>query len=84
VSETVSVPTIGIGAGPSCDGQVLVTHDMLGLHEDLSPKFVKRYAHGRQLFLDAMRQYRDEVRAGTFPGPEHSYHLEASGPGGTP
>jgi 3-methyl-2-oxobutanoate hydroxymethyltransferase len=76
VTEAVSVPTIGIGAGPHCDGQVLVTHDMLGLHEDLSPKFVKRYAQGRQLFLEAMRQYRDEVRSGAFPGPEHSYGLD--------
>jgi 3-methyl-2-oxobutanoate hydroxymethyltransferase len=84
VSESVSVPTIGIGAGPSCDGQVLVTHDMLGLQEDLSPKFVKRYVQGRQLFLEAMRQYRDEVRSGTFPGPEHSYGLEAPTPGTTP
>ncbi|MGE5849282.1 MAG: 3-methyl-2-oxobutanoate hydroxymethyltransferase [Candidatus Methylomirabilota bacterium] len=84
VSEAVSVPTIGIGAGPSCDGQVLVTHDMLGLHEDLSPKFVKRYAQGRRLFLEAMRQYRDEVRSGTFPGPEHSYGLEPPTPGATP
>jgi 3-methyl-2-oxobutanoate hydroxymethyltransferase len=84
VSESVSVPTIGIGAGPSCDGQVLVTHDMLGLQEDLSPKFVKRYVQGRQLFLEAMRQYRDEVRSGAFPGPEHSYGLEAPTPGTTP
>jgi 3-methyl-2-oxobutanoate hydroxymethyltransferase len=84
VSEAVSVPTIGIGAGPSCDGQVLVTHDMLGLQEDLSPKFVKRYAQGRQLFLEAMRQFRNEVRSGAYPGPEHSYGLEAPTPGTTP
>jgi 3-methyl-2-oxobutanoate hydroxymethyltransferase len=84
VTESLTVPTIGIGAGPSCDGQVLVAHDMLGLQEDLSPKFVKRYAQGRQVFLEAMRQFRTEVRSGKFPGPEHSYHLEASGPGRTP
>ena len=84
VSEAINVPTIGIGAGPSCDGQVLVTHDMLGLHEDLSPKFVKRYTQGRQIFLEAMRQFRDEVRSGTFPGPEHSYGLEGPTPGATP
>jgi 3-methyl-2-oxobutanoate hydroxymethyltransferase len=84
VTEALTVPTIGIGAGPSCDGQVLVAHDMLGLQEDLSPKFVKRYAQGRQVFLEAMRQFRTEVRSGRFPGPEHSYHLAPSGPGGTP
>jgi len=84
VTEALIVPTIGIGAGPSCDGQVLVAHDMLGLQEDLSPKFVKRYAQGRQVFLEAMRQFRTEVRSGRFPGPEHSYHLAPSGPGGTP
>ncbi len=84
VTEALTVPTIGIGAGPSCDGQVLVAHDMLGLQEDLSPKFVKRYAQGRQVFLEAMRQFRTEVRSGGFPGPEHSYHLAPSGPGGTP
>lgn len=80
VTEAVSVPTIGIGAGPWCDGQVLVAHDMLGLQEELSPKFVKRYAQARQLFIQAMRQFRDEVRAGTFPGPEHSYHLDPPAP----
>ncbi len=82
VSQAVSVPTIGIGAGPFCDGQVLVTHDMLGLQTDLSPKFVKRYMHARQLFVEAMRQFRDEVRSGAFPGPEHSYGLDPPPPQG--
>jgi 3-methyl-2-oxobutanoate hydroxymethyltransferase len=77
VTEALGVPTIGIGAGPFCDGQVLVTHDMLGLQEELSPKFVKRYAQGRQLFVEAMRRYRDEVRAGTFPAAEHSYDMDS-------
>ena len=81
VTEALTVPTIGIGAGSSCDGQVLVAHDMLGLQEDLSPKFVKRYAQGRQVFLEAMRQFRTEVRSGRFPGPEHSYDLKAPVPG---
>lgn len=76
VTEALAVPTIGIGAGPSCDGQVLVTHDMLGLQEDLSPKFVKRYAQGRQLFVEAMRRYGDEVRAGAFPAAEHTYDVD--------
>ena len=84
VTQALSVPTIGIGAGPCCDGQVLVTHDMLGLQTDLSPKFVKRYAQARQLFVDAMRQFRDEVRSGAFPGPEHSYDLDPSTPQGGP
>ena len=76
VTRELAVPTIGIGAGPFCDGQVLVTHDMLGLQTDLSPKFVKRYAQARQLFIEAMRCFRDEVRSGAFPGPEHSYDLD--------
>lgn len=76
VTEALAVPTIGIGAGPSCDGQVLVTHDMLGLQEDLSPKFVKRYAQGRQLFVEAMRRFADEVRAGAFPAAEHTYDVD--------
>lgn len=84
VTQALSVPTIGIGAGPCCDGQVLVTHDMLGLQTDLSPKFVKRYAQARQLFVDAMRQFRDEVRSGAFPGAEHSYGLDPSTPQGGP
>lgn len=84
VTEALAVPTIGIGAGPFCDGQVLVTHDMLGLQEDLSPKFVKRYAQARQVFLEAMRRFRDEVRSGAFPDPEHSYDLEPSAPSSTP
>ncbi len=82
VTQALSVPTIGIGAGPFCDGQVLVTHDMLGLQTDLSPKFVKRYANARELFVEAMRQYRDEVRSGAFPGPEHSYGLDPPTPQG--
>ena len=80
VTQDLAVPTIGIGAGPFCDGQVLVTHDMLGLQEDLSPKFVKRYAQARQFFIEAMRCFRDEVRSGAFPGPEHSYDLDRPAP----
>lgn len=78
VTESLAVPTIGIGAGPHCDGQVLVTHDMLGLQEELTPRFVKRYAQGRQLFIQAMRRFGEEVRAGTFPAPEHSYDADLS------
>ena len=73
ITAASSIPTIGIGAGPHCDGQVLVTQDMLGLFEDLRPTFVKRYAELAPILHDAFTRYRDEVRAGTFPGPEHSF-----------
>lgn len=73
ITEAVPVPTIGIGAGPHCDGQVLVTPDMLGLTEDFRPKFVKRFAELAAGVRSAIRQYAEEVRAGTFPGPEHTH-----------
>lgn len=72
VTAAVSVPTIGIGAGPGCDGQVLVLHDMLGLNEGFTPKFLKRYAELGGAVRDAVGRYGDEVRSGTYPGPEHS------------
>lgn len=77
VTEAVAIPTIGIGAGPRCDGQVLVTNDLLGLFDEFTPKFVKRYANLRETLLQAFGQFREEVRAGAFPGPEHSFSLEA-------
>lgn len=73
VTEEISIPTIGIGAGPDCDGQVLVVSDMLGLFEEFRPKFVKRYAELSSTIEDAVRAYRKEVEEGTFPGPEHSF-----------
>ncbi|HBT81946.1 MAG TPA: 3-methyl-2-oxobutanoate hydroxymethyltransferase, partial [Desulfuromonas sp.] len=66
-------PTIGIGAGVQCDGQVLVLHDILGLCEKYSPKFVKRYADAAALISGAAGDYIREVKAGTFPGDEHSF-----------
>jgi 3-methyl-2-oxobutanoate hydroxymethyltransferase len=66
-------PTIGIGAGADCDGQVLVLHDILGLSSDYAPKFVKAYADLKSSVVGAVRQFRDEVRDGQFPGPEHAY-----------
>jgi 3-methyl-2-oxobutanoate hydroxymethyltransferase len=81
VTEASSIPTIGIGAGIHCDGQVLVTQDMLGLFEDLSPSFVKRYAELAPILRAAFTRYRDEVRAGAFPGLEHSF-LREGGPSG--
>ena len=73
ITEEVSIPTIGIGAGPHCDGQVLVCYDLLGLTPDLKPKFVKRYTEFFEQGVEAARRYRDEVRAGTFPSAEYSF-----------
>jgi 3-methyl-2-oxobutanoate hydroxymethyltransferase len=73
VTAAVTVPTVGIGAGPHCDGQVLVWHDLLGLYDGLRPKFVKRYAELGQLAKGAVAEYCEEVRAGTFPAAEHGF-----------
>jgi 3-methyl-2-oxobutanoate hydroxymethyltransferase len=73
VTAVVQIPTIGIGAGIGCDGQVLVLHDMLGLNEGFAPKFLKRYAELGVSVRAAVRDYADEVRAGRYPGPEHSF-----------
>jgi 3-methyl-2-oxobutanoate hydroxymethyltransferase len=73
VTEVLDIPTIGIGAGPSCDGQILVLHDMLGLYEEFSPKFVKQYARLAEQMRHAVQEYKKDVRAGKFPGPEHSF-----------
>jgi 3-methyl-2-oxobutanoate hydroxymethyltransferase len=74
ITETLTIPTIGIGAGPCCDGQVLVIHDILGLCEKYSPKFVKRFADARELVTGAVNAYIGEVKQGTFPGEEHSFN----------
>jgi 3-methyl-2-oxobutanoate hydroxymethyltransferase len=73
ITQEVSIPTIGIGAGVDCDGQVLVLHDMLGLFERFVPKFIKRYAHLGEETLTALRQYKEEVEKGVFPGEEHTF-----------
>lgn len=73
ITASVSIPTIGIGAGPFCDGQILVLHDMIGLFDDFSPKFVKRYAHVAEVIRQAVEQYRDEVRKGVYPDNAHSF-----------
>ena len=70
---SVKIPTIGIGAGAGCDGQILVTHDMLGLFTDLRPRFVKQYADVGSSIVGAVEQYCREVRENLFPGPEHSF-----------
>jgi 3-methyl-2-oxobutanoate hydroxymethyltransferase len=74
ITETVSIPTIGIGAGPHCDGQVLVLYDLLGLFDDFVPKFVKPYAHLKADALQALRRYKEEVEQGKFPSDAESYH----------
>ena len=73
ITAAVPVPTIGIGAGPGCDGQVLVIHDILGLCEKYSPRFVKRYADVAPLIRSGVDAYIREVKDGSFPGPEHSF-----------
>lgn len=73
ITRTVGMPTIGIGAGPDCDGQVLVSPDMLGLFDDFTPKFVKRYAELGKAMDQAFTAYRDDVEGKRFPGPEHCY-----------
>jgi 3-methyl-2-oxobutanoate hydroxymethyltransferase len=73
VTEQVAIPTIGIGAGPDCDGQVLVTHDMLGLFEEFQPKFVRQYARLAGVMREAFEKYIGDVRKGRFPGPEESF-----------
>jgi 3-methyl-2-oxobutanoate hydroxymethyltransferase len=73
LTAAVGIPTIGIGAGRYCDGQILVTHDMLGLHSTLTPRFAKRYAELGATMSTAFATYKDEVEAGTFPSDEHAY-----------
>lgn len=73
ITEKLSVPTIGIGAGAGCDGQVLVCNDLLGLDLSFAPKFVKRFARLEETVVGAVRTYVDEVRTGAFPGPEHAF-----------
>ena len=75
ITERLTIPTIGIGAGPHCDAQVLVFHDMVGLFDRFVPKFVRQYAHLHRQMVDALAQYRREVEAGDFPAPEHCYTL---------
>jgi 3-methyl-2-oxobutanoate hydroxymethyltransferase len=75
VAESVQIPVIGIGAGPDVDGQVLVTHDMVGLFDRFVPKFVKQYANIRPIILEAVSRYAEEVRSGHFPSEAHSFTM---------
>ncbi len=77
ITEAVPVPTIGIGAGRECDGQVLVIHDVLGLFDRFVPKFVKQYARLSATIEEALTCYRQEVETGAFPGPEHTFTFDA-------
>ena len=78
VTDRLTVPTIGIGAGAGCAGQVLVFHDALGLFDEFVPKFVKQFAQMREPMLEALKSYRREVEAGEFPGQAHSYGIDDS------
>ena len=76
ISESLTIPTIGIGAGPHCDGQVLVLHDALGLNAGFRPRFLKRFGNLDQEVKKALDAYVREVRDGSYPGPEHSFSAE--------
>ena len=76
ITALLAIPTIGIGAGPDTDGQVLVFHDLLGLQQEVAPKFVKTYHNGRVALVQAINQFCEEVTSGIFPGREHSYQGE--------
>jgi len=76
ITERLSIPTIGIGAGPHCDAQVLVTHDMVGLFDRFTPKFVKQYVNIHDQMVEAVKQFKAEVEAGIFPGPEHCFTIK--------
>ncbi|TJX15812.1 3-methyl-2-oxobutanoate hydroxymethyltransferase [Tissierella creatinini] len=75
ITNSISIPTIGIGAGNGCDGQVLVYQDMLGMYSNFTPKFIKRYAELGSYMKDAFKEYINEVQSGAFPGPEHTYAI---------
>ena len=77
ITRAVSIPTVGIGAGNECDAQVLVWQDMVGLRSGRLPRFVKQYADVRSVLHRAAREFASEVQAGAFPGPEHSFDVQA-------
>jgi 3-methyl-2-oxobutanoate hydroxymethyltransferase len=76
ITRSLRIPTIGIGAGPACDGQVLVTNDLLGLYEKFLPKFVKQYIQLYPLIQEALKNYIREVKEGSYPGPEHGFSMD--------
>jgi len=76
ITEALKIPTIGIGAGKDCDGQVLVYHDLVGLFEKFTPKFVKQYVNLAPQIKEALVSFKEDVENGTFPGPEHSFPMK--------
>jgi len=78
ISSSIGIPTIGIGSGPDCDGQVLVVHDVLGLYEKIKPKFAKRYLELSSDIVKAVESYKNDVVSGKFPGTEHSFSMDKS------
>jgi 3-methyl-2-oxobutanoate hydroxymethyltransferase len=78
ISSSIHIPTIGIGSGPDCDGQVLVVHDVLGLYEKIKPKFAKRYLELSSDIVKAIESYKNDVITGKFPGNEHSFSMDKS------
>ena len=77
ITDALDIPTVGIGAGSRCDGQVLVMHDLLGIEDRMAPKFVRRYADLKAASVAAIAAYATDVRTGAFPGPAESYHLSS-------
>jgi len=75
ITKGVSIPTIGIGSGAGCDGQVLVLHDMLGIYEDIKPRFAKRYAELSKPIFDAVSRYASDIKAGKFPEESNTFHM---------
>jgi len=84
ITKSVRIPTIGIGAGPDCDGQILVLHDLLGLTFQEPPKFARRYANVGEVISQAVREYCADVQGGTFPSDAESYHAPSAIKGGKP
>jgi 3-methyl-2-oxobutanoate hydroxymethyltransferase len=76
ITKSVSIPTIGIGSGPNCDGQVLVLHDMLGIYQDIRPRFVKRYAELSKEIFDAVSSYNHDIKTGKFPEESNTFHMD--------
>ena len=76
ITRSLEIPTIGIGAGPGCDGQALVTQDMLGMFKEMSPRFLKVYLDLTEIIVAALTKFRTEVEQGQYPGPEHCYAIE--------
>jgi 3-methyl-2-oxobutanoate hydroxymethyltransferase len=78
ISNSIGIPTIGIGSGPNCDGQVLVVHDVLGLYEKIKPKFAKRYLELSSEIVRAVESYKNDVVSGKFPDTEHFFSMDKS------